>query len=73
MLKKFLGAFWMLMLSSTESLRLFALKNFGFVTPPPPPRPSHQRAPCPSRTWPGAPLIVMLFPEIEKSDPSHSA
>lgn len=38
-LKEFLGALRIVMESRTELLRLFALKNLGFVTPPLPPKP----------------------------------
>jgi len=71
--KQCTGVFLMFKLLMEDEIRLWALKNFGLVTPPLVPSPSHQRAPSPSMTWPGSPVTEIPVPETEIRGPDHSA
>lgn len=71
--KVWTGVFLMFRLEIEESVRDPALKNFGLVTPPLEPLPSHQREPSPSMRWSEAPVTVMDVPETEMRGPSHSS
>lgn len=56
-----------------EEIKLWASKNFGFVTPPLEPCPSHHKSPLPLKYEPLAPVMVMSVPETETKGPDHSS